>query len=713
MRPRGFRAAQLPSTINGIIWGILLISVVAVSGAPTATNSTKAANPTVCAQISAVTAFILAKNSSATPTVLASLTYECLRSVPNKLEPAMQLVKSLKAFVQWQSTLAFLKDPPPSYMLPPTNIEGGLDVLSVTAATGGFTSEYDFQLGIITLFATAHDSRFGYRPDVFKAVGFRNTLASDIVSVSQDGKGVPKLYHLAALKSNSTAPTITKINGQDATTFINALNLKFSIFQDPDSMWNTQFPSYARSNVTLTYDNGQEQSQESFAILRAGANFTGVQTGEDFYNRFCNPNVTQTVAATPAANTTTALPKPAPTIQGYPFPIVRDSGANTTSGYFLNGTGYDNVAVLSILAFSPAGNIGAVEYLSNFQSTVSSFLSQSKASGKTRLVVDVSANGGGFVLAGFELFAQADNLRLADSLVKISRITDSIPNNFTATTTAKNALLALSNSALVSNIIPGGVFSPEGAQFKTVDQILAPVSLKGDVFTAYQQTPLNATDPQFNLTGVGSRSNPPPAVFKPENIVILTDGTCGSTCTIFSYLMILQLNVTTTVIGGRPMSGPMQSIAGVEGVQVVPLDELSDAASAVIALSPSSEQATLKASELGVLADGYALKRLTSSAFAGSVNGKNAFGAKDSQTPLQFLYQPANCRIFYTKEMLFSPDAVWKRTVDATWTDPAANCVEGSRVAVNGSMGLDPLFQDGVKCNGRDVGWGGKNWGWG
>ena len=158
--------------------------------------------------------------------------------------------------------------------------------------------------------------------------------------------------------------------------------------------------------MTLTYDNGQVKSEESFAVFRAGANFTGVKTGEDFYNKFCNPNVTQTVAAAPAANSTAPLPKPAPTIQGYPFPIVRDSGANTTSGYFLNGTGYDNVAVLSVLAFSPAGNIGAVEYLSNFQSTVSSFLSQSKAAGKTKLIVDVSANGGGFVLAGFELFAQ-------------------------------------------------------------------------------------------------------------------------------------------------------------------------------------------------------------------------------------------------------------------------------------------------------------------
>jgi hypothetical protein len=81
------------------------------------------------------------------------------------------------------------------------------------------------------------------------------------------------LTNLANLNSNKIAPAITKINAQDAAAFVNALNLKSSIFQYPNSMWNTQFPSYTspdveltvaatlafqRSNVTLTYDNCKE-----------------------------------------------------------------------------------------------------------------------------------------------------------------------------------------------------------------------------------------------------------------------------------------------------------------------------------------------------------------------------------------------------------------------------------------------------------------------
>lgn len=214
---------------------------------------------------------------------------------------------------------------------------------------------------------------------------------------------------------------------------IEDLNLKFSSYQDPDSQWNSMFKTYATpdaaltiaaslafqgASVTLTYDNGQTKTQDSFASLRAGADFAGVSSGEDYYNKFCNPDAavatttSSAVVPTPTSNqtvTSTTLARPAPTIQNYPYPIVRDSGSNTTSGYFLNGTGYDNVAVLAVSAFSPSGNIGSVEYLTNFQSTVSSFLAQSKAAGKNRLVIDVTANGGGFVVAGYELFAQVCN----------------------------------------------------------------------------------------------------------------------------------------------------------------------------------------------------------------------------------------------------------------------------------------------------------------
>ncbi|KAI1640892.1 peptidase S41 family protein [Biscogniauxia mediterranea] len=729
MRREGPVIAELSSPLTRIIWCFITITVAFVSAAPTSSQPfapTATSNPSACAQISPATASLLAASPSASPTVPASLAIECLRSVPNKPGPAKRLITSLKAFVEWQSTLAWLKDPPASYMLPPVDIQGGLDNISATATAGGFASEYDFQLAIVQVITAAHDGHFSYRPDIFKAFRFGSKLASDIVSVSKDGLEVPKLYHRADLASNATKTpvAITKINGQDAVTFISDLNSKFSVYQDPDSQWNTQFATYANpdgalvvaasiafqgSSVTLTYEDGQQKSEDTFARLSSGVDFSGIKSGEDFYNRFCNPESEAAAAAAanstaaPAATTSAEPGAPEPTISGYPPPVVRDSGSNTTSGYFLNGTGYDDVAVLSVSSFAPAGNVDSLEYLTNFQDTVESFLSQSSQAGKKRLVIDVTANGGGFVVAGYELFAQlfpdveqfgAANLRLSDSLVNIARISASIPANFQPTTVNERlALQILAQNSITTNLIPGGVESPDGEMFTTVDEIISPVTLKNDRFTAYQNTPLDMPASDFNLTGTGSRSNPPAAVFSPENVVILTDGTCGSTCTLFSYLLLFQLNVKTVAVGGRPQTGPMQSIAGVEGAQVFELSEISSLANAVIELAPQASQTALLAGELGVLADGYALKRGIDPSSAGAVNGKNAFSPSDSQTPLQFLYEPANCRFFYTADMLSKPELVWQRAVDATWTSPQSFCVQGSQMAVNQTKTVDPLFQ--------------------
>lgn len=658
------------------------------------------------------------------------MAYQCLKSVPNKPDEAVKLVDSLAAFVQWQSTLAWLKDPPPSYMLEPTDIVGSLSSIQAIARGGGYESEYDFQLALFQLFASAHDGHFSFRGDVFKAFGFRNNLARDIVTVSSDGKEVPKLYNLRDLQNATAdrpAPAIVRINGRPAAELIEELNLKFSGYQDPDSQWNSVMQTFANpagqitvaaslafqgEEVTLEYDNGMRRSEPSFAILRAGANFTGVRNGEDYYQRFCSGVVpetdaaatTTTTTASPTASPTTAAPPVSPTIEGYPVPVVRDQGANTTAGYFINATGYEDVAVLVVSGFSPAGLQGAVAYLNDFQQTVEKFLAAAKAAGKTKLVIDLEANGGGFVVAGYELFAQlfpdvnrfqADNLRLSKSLVSMARITDAItPEDFNTTdVSVGEALLTLARSSIVSNLIPGGVYTPDGVNFTSVDEIISPVQLKGDLFTAYQQTPLNMTSEEFNLTGTGSRSNPAPSAFRPEDIVLLTDGTCGSTCTLFAYLMVLQLNVQTIAVGGRPRSGPMQSIAGVEGAQVFFFEDLSAAAQAIITLARPEEKADLLSGEVGVLAEGYALTRATNPNSPGAVNGKNAFMQSDSQTPLQFLYQPANCRFYYTFEMLSSPELVWRRAADAAWHDPAANCAEGSRVPLRDtSLLLDPTF---------------------
>ncbi|KAL2758920.1 hypothetical protein ACRALDRAFT_1080546 [Sodiomyces alcalophilus JCM 7366] len=714
--------------------------------------------PSHCGEVAAQVDATLSANPRAIPTVTAQLAFDCLQSVPNKPEPAQELIRSLQAYVEWQSTLAWLRDPPSTYSFPAADIPQGLADIADAAANGSFASEYEFQLSIMKVFASAHDGHFSFRGDVFKPFGFGNALAADIVAVSRDGREPPRLYHGRMLSVNMRMedypPAIIQINDQDAPTLIQDLNSQFSGFQDPDSQWNSMFPSYANPDaallvaasfafhgpsVTLTYENGARRSEDGFTIVRPGIDFSGITNGQDFYDRFCNPDSADVVRPVQGGEArqmimgsdenldgevtllgpnedlvlgeeeedeaAVAEEEPFLPIGNYPRPVVRDTVSDVTSGYFLDGEGYDDVAVLSISSFAPRGNVAGLEYLADFQSTVETFLEECRRRSARRLVIDLSANGGGFVVAGFDLFAQlfpdaprfqATNLRLPDSLASLARGVQNLraPGQGRAVSDLELAARRqLAGSAVVGNFIPGEVYrAPSSDAFEGgIEEILGPVELRDDSFTAYQQMPLNASTSAFNLTGVGARSNPPPAVFAPEDVVLLTDGTCGSTCTLFAYLATLGLGIKTVVQGGRPQPGPMQAIGGVEGAQVFFFNDIQADAAAVLALDP--EAGTRAGSDaLQVLMEGYAIRRASNPLVAGAVNGKNAFMAADASTPLQFLWQPADCRVYYTWETLRDAEAAWRVAVDATWRDPQGICVEGSRGAANRTEGVDPAF---------------------
>lgn len=335
------------------------------------------------------------------------------------------------------------------------------------------------------------------------------------------------------LDAAGTPPAITRINGQDATQFMVQQGLQFINAQDQDSQWNANFMNYVTptgrpaisasifhqgDTVTVEYENGQVVQQDSYAVLRANVNFTGVRTGEDFYQKFLNPDNAgsgsdQGESAPAPTPSTPSSPAPVPpALEGFPTPAIRDSGANATAGYFLTGQGYDDVAVLSLLGFAPSGDFDTTEYVVNFQQMVGDFLAMSKAAGKTKLLVDVTGNGGGLVVAGFELYSQifpgnelfqANNLRRSPSLVQMADVANANLNKILAldfstlgsnATMEQQALAAMATSSVISNLTPGGVFSAGNmVNYTSGSQITAPVQLKGDSFTAYQSTPLNNT----------------------------------------------------------------------------------------------------------------------------------------------------------------------------------------------------------------------------
>lgn len=71
---------------------------------------------------------------------------------------------------------------------------------------------------------------------------------------------------------------------------------------------------------------------------------------------------------------------------------------------------------------------------------------------------------------------------------------------------------------------------------------------------------LEAYTDGFIVTGYDKSVPEKPQLFAAEDIVILTDGVCSSTCSMFVEMMHNEAGVKTVVVGGRPSYGPMQAV---------------------------------------------------------------------------------------------------------------------------------------------------------
>lgn len=175
-----------------------------------------------------------------------------------------------------------------------------------------------------------------------------------------------------------------------------------------------------------------------------------------------------------------------------------------------------------------------------------------------------------------------------------------------------------------------------------------------------------------------------PQPLKAEDIVVVQDGLRGSTCAIFAELMREQGKVQTIAIGGRPETGPMQGAGGSKGSQVLSFDALRS----LIANNTVNINAALGSAHTfdnstatgRILMANQLVTRTTrddAGALSGSVNSLNNLREGDeTNTPLEFVYEAADCKLFYTRGTWSDPRALWKHAVDVQWR--GGKCVEGS-----------------------------------
>lgn len=134
-------------------------------------------------------------------------------------------------------------------------------------------------------------------------------------------------------------------------------------------------------------------------LARLKNSWAGVVDGPSFFKAFCAGATLQAQAAT---TTSSATSTPAATnavpVVGYPDPVIVASDSSI-SGYFIDQPGFEDVAVLVMLSFSPEDPV-------EFQRVAQDFYAAAAKAGKKKLVVDVQANGGGYIFLGYDGFRQ-------------------------------------------------------------------------------------------------------------------------------------------------------------------------------------------------------------------------------------------------------------------------------------------------------------------
>lgn len=688
-----------------------------------------------CAEV----ADILASNSTGGNLVPAALAYACLNDVPLDVNGSVTLLQALRPFLESHTTLAYLKNPPDSYLLPSVDIMGQLDNITSGISGGMFPNQYTLELAVTNLLAQGHDTHLAYFMNLAAGIfGFaRVSLA--LTSISVNGSTpLPYVYaDIVALSRGETfePSAVVSINGMDAIEYLEDFSMRGNL-QDPDALYNQLFYNlasaitpldlatspgyfagaagyiYLGENTTLAFANGTHLVHANMAFTTK--TFENVTSGVDVFNLYVNPPQTSTAvetasatatsaletstaAETSAAATSTATPTEYPR-PGYPEPVITFPD-NRVAGYYLRADAYSSVAVLSLPTFDASNGVEGNATL--FQSVIYEFLANaSTVDNKTHLIIDVTGNGGGDVYQGYNLFlnlfpdlfpSQLNRRRATPILDAIGTLVSKYDVQYPFINESDPAVDAELSTSL-SNFNYREDEDINNQSFTSWPEKFGPHTFNGDNFTSLFQ--LNLSDPNIALiygidvNSFGDRVGIPPArpFPNPENIILLTDGACGSTCSIFADLMTEVAGVKTVVAGGRPMNGPMAAIGGTRGTNRWTFDVLFVVANGTYSFveeegnGNETDLALIEESGVGALLEGYEL--VSSRASAGAVNSRDLIRKVDveSGVPAQFTYEAADCRIWYTAESVVDVRALWRDVADVAW---------GNGQCVNGTIGYD------------------------
>ena len=652
-----------------------------------------------------------------------SLAYACLQSVPLRKETALAQLDFLRPLFEWQSTVDYLEDPPKGYLSEGVDLIGGLDEIAAKLDRG-YQSEFEFLADLYTLTSVrVRDNHFVYNTLLMDIFTFE--LGVQFISISKDGVLKPEVYLYDDVhhdKRGYTPSSVSTIDGIPAHAFLQKASVKVGSNHDPDARFNKLLPSVANDGAlahlaanpftldlpdttTVKCRNGTKLVFKNTAWFRA--NFTNISSGADLYQQFGQANGTAPKPDLWETYQYVDMNFTSP-LEGYPVPLSRTT-SGSVAGFLFNDDESRQVlsdtAVLSVNSFyrlanpSDPASIDPSHGFKEFDKITAEVLHAAKASNKTKLILDLQGNGGGHFYHLNSLYLsffpnKAETLPMLYQLRAHPQLEWYGAELFNASNPTR-----LPIGLETTFVKPGSDPSTSnGTLWSSFEEFYGPVQGAGGR-GEYTHGSTQASYNSMHNPGWWDYTQPfaePP--FQPQDIVLVTDGECGSACAIFVDILVNVHGVRTVAMGGRPIEAPMQAIGEVKGGPLsgfwgwpeVDRSRVPEGLEIVPSLTNSTPPLRISGIDLDTVGWGGGVHfNLANMVPFNSPNDG------DGAMPYQFLYEAANCKLFFTWEMARDIVALWKAVAEVTWH--GAKCVKGSTTRKDGRMGGRPEHTEAVE----------------
>ncbi|RPB27457.1 hypothetical protein L211DRAFT_819393 [Terfezia boudieri ATCC MYA-4762] len=619
--------------------------------------------------------------------VNAEMAYACLTSVPFDSKRAVYIARQMRLFTQIYSAQTFFYDPPtPELRIKRVDLNGTFDEIEQKAATkDGYPNDYIFQTDLMKLYNSFHDGHVNYIPSC--AVSFPFFHNYPLIEI-YNGKDLPSIY-TADPVTGDLRDEIVEINGEEVHKHLERLALELPDLGwiDPDARYNTLLLSknpqtevaygtfaqrtfYDEHGFKMKTKDGKEidvqwqayipkqpifsNSREFEEMACLDPDYAGIENqkrehrghlrgGSEWRNALKEKEISREInlyrRQISEKRTGSGKLTSRKTSDSMYWPQLDLAMSGTEQSIHILSA---ETAVWGIHAFEDKDQSDS--FFAQWNDFMDKAIGMLKKRGIKRILIDVSNNGGGFVALGItsirKFFPESQPYYGFD--IRRSPALDLL---IEYSADADQSHLTLNMSRDINN-----------NEFTSIQEFLGPVHKYGDYFTNMGRWDVANTIGDTGLN-IPTSGDPP---FSIDDIVLLSDGKCGSTCAIFSEA-IQSLGAKAITFNGIPDEAQdkkeMQAVGGVKGSQVWDWDTFQSAH--VEKFIPNPEQYD------------FLPKRLPIQHYS-SMNLRNSYEA-GSGLPLEFTWQPSSAHLYTTKEMWDDRAELWKAAMALAWDKDGKN----------------------------------------